>query len=86
MAMCGPSCILAFAVSQVVERFRKARWHIAIQADVVPVTVGLVAASALVIARGRSQPRLARHYGNDVRFRRLDPALAARGVCPAQRC
>src|SRR5215469_17865743 len=51
VAMCGPSCILAYAVSQVVERFRKARWRIAIQAGLVPVTIGLLAASALIIAR-----------------------------------
>jgi chromate transporter len=50
--MCGPSCVLACAVSQVVERFRKARWRIAIQAVLVPVTIGLIAASALIIARG----------------------------------
>jgi chromate transporter len=52
VAMCGPSCVLACAVSQVVERFRKARWPIAIQAGLVPVTIGLIAASALIIARG----------------------------------
>jgi len=39
-------------VSQVVERFRKARWRIAIGAGLVPVTIGLIAASALIIARG----------------------------------
>jgi len=51
VAMCGPSCVLAYAVSQVVERFRAARWRIAIQAGLVPVTIGLLAASALIIAR-----------------------------------
>jgi len=51
MAMCGPSCVLAYAVSQVVERFRAARWRIAIQAGLVPVTIGLLTASALIIAR-----------------------------------
>ncbi len=50
-AMCGPSCVLAYAVSQVVERFRAARWRIAIQAGLVPVTIGLIAAGALIIAR-----------------------------------
>jgi len=52
VAMCGPSCVLACAVSQVVERFHKARWRIAIAAGLVPVTIGLIAASALIIARG----------------------------------
>jgi chromate transporter len=81
VAMCGPSCILACAVSQVVERFRKARWRIAIQAGLVPVTIGLIAASALNHrARGRSRLALVRHHGNDVCGRLLDPALAAGGV------
>jgi chromate transporter len=52
IAICGPSCILAYMVSQVVERFRQARWRIAIQAGLVPVTIGLIGASALIIARG----------------------------------
>ena len=51
VAMCGPSCVLAYAVSHVVDRFRDARWRIAIQAGLVPVTIGLIAASALIIAR-----------------------------------
>jgi chromate transporter len=55
VAMCGPSCILACAASQVVERFRKARWRIAIQAGLVPVTIGLIVASALIIARGANR-------------------------------
>jgi len=38
-------------VSRVFDRFRAARWRIAIQAGLVPVTVGLIAASALIIAR-----------------------------------
>ena len=52
VAICGPSCVFACAVSRVVERFRNARWRIAIQAGLVPVTIGLIAASALIIAQG----------------------------------
>jgi chromate transporter len=51
LAMCVPSCVLAFAVSRVFDRFKEARWRIAIQAGLIPVTIGLVAASALVVAR-----------------------------------
>jgi chromate transporter len=51
VAMCGPTCVLAYGVSRVFERFREARWRIAIQAGLVPVTIGLIAASALIIAR-----------------------------------
>jgi len=50
-AMCVPSCVLAFGVYRVFDRFRDARWRIAIQAGLIPVTVGLVAAGALVVAR-----------------------------------
>jgi chromate transporter len=52
VAMCGPSCVLAYAVSRFVERFRDAQWRIAIQSGLVPVTIGLIAASALIIAQG----------------------------------
>jgi chromate transporter len=51
VAICGPSGLLAYFVSQLWERFRAARWRIAIQAGLVPVTVGLVAAGAYVLAR-----------------------------------
>ncbi len=51
IAMCGPTCVLAYGVSRVFDRFREARWRIAIQAGLVPVTIGLIAASALIIAR-----------------------------------
>jgi chromate transporter len=51
IAMCAPSCLLAFLVGGLWHRFRNARWRIAVQAGLVPVTVGLVAASAWLIAR-----------------------------------
>ena len=51
LAMCAPSCALAFLVGGLWHRFRNARWRIAVQAGLVPVTVGLIAASAWLIAR-----------------------------------
>jgi chromate transporter len=51
LAMCGPTCLLAFGVSRVFERFSHAPWRIAIQAGLVPLTVGLIAATALILAR-----------------------------------
>jgi chromate transporter len=51
VAMCGPTCFLAYGVSRVFDRFRTARWRIAVQAGLVPVTIGLIAASALIIVR-----------------------------------
>ena len=50
-AICGPSCFLAYGVTRLWDRFRLARWRIAIQDGLVPVTIGLVAASAYLVAR-----------------------------------
>jgi chromate transporter len=51
VSMCGPSCALAFVVARVWDRFKHARWRIAVQAGLVPLSLGLIAASAFVIAR-----------------------------------
>ncbi|HEY2135637.1 MAG TPA: chromate transporter [Xanthobacteraceae bacterium] len=51
-AMCAPSCTIAYLVARVLERFKEATWRIVIQAGLVPVTIGLIAASALIVARG----------------------------------
>jgi chromate transporter len=50
-AMCGPTCILAFLVTRTWDRFKGARWRMAIQSGLVPVSLGLIAASAFVLAR-----------------------------------
>ena len=50
IAMCGPPCFLAFYVGEVWERFREAPWRIAIQAGLLPISIGLIAASAFVVA------------------------------------
>jgi chromate transporter len=50
IAMCGPPCILAFYVGEVWERFREAPWRIAIQAGLLPISIGLIAASGFVVA------------------------------------
>lgn len=51
VGMCGPTCLLACGVSRVFDRFKHAKWRIVIQAGLVPLTIGLVAAGSLVIAR-----------------------------------
>ncbi len=48
--MCGPTCVFAFYVSQVWERFKDARWRMAIEAGLLPISIGLIAASAFVVA------------------------------------
>lgn len=50
VAMCGPSCVLAFGVAHVWDRFKDARWRMAIQTGLVPVSLGLIGASAFVLA------------------------------------
>lgn len=51
IAMIVPTSVVAFYVGRIWDRFREARWRIAIQAGVTPVTIGLVAASAYVLSR-----------------------------------
>jgi len=49
--MCAPSCTIAYGVARVIDRFKGARWRTVIQAGLVPVTIGLMAASAFIVAR-----------------------------------
>src|SRR5262249_17613143 len=50
-AMCAPSCTIAYCAARLVDRFRHAPWRIMLQAALVPVTIGLIASSALIVAR-----------------------------------
>ena len=50
LAMCGPTCVFAFFVGRASERFKGSVWHAALSRGLVPVTLGLTAASATVIA------------------------------------
>ena len=49
--MCGPTCVLAYFVARIWDRFKHARWRVAVQAGLVPLSLGLIAASAFVLAR-----------------------------------
>lgn len=49
LSMVGPTCLATFFVTRVWDRFRNAPLRIAIQAGLVPVSVGLLAASAYVL-------------------------------------
>jgi chromate transporter len=51
LAMCAPSCLFTYFIVGVWDRFKDAPWRIAVQAGLVPVSVGLFAAGAFVIAR-----------------------------------
>ncbi len=49
LAMCGPTAVLAAVLSNFWDRFRDAPWRVAVQAGLVPISVGLVGASAIVL-------------------------------------
>jgi chromate transporter len=58
-AMCGPTCVLAYIVARTWDRFKEARWRIAIQAGLVPLSLGLIGASAFVLARASDHTMVA---------------------------
>jgi chromate transporter len=49
-AMVGPTCIAAYFITRVWDRFRDAPLRAVIQAGLVPVSIGLLAASAWIMA------------------------------------
>lgn len=49
-AMVGPTCVATYFITKVWDRFRDAPLRIAIQAGLVPVSIGLLAASAWIMA------------------------------------
>jgi chromate transporter len=51
LAMCLPSCLLAFAVMRAMDRFRASVWRGVLQAGIAPVTIGLVLGSGWVLTR-----------------------------------
>lgn len=51
LAMCVPTAALAFYVSRWLRRSGKSRWPSIIQAALVPLSIGLMAASALIVAQ-----------------------------------
>jgi chromate transporter len=50
-AMCVPTAVLAYYVSGFLARKRAARWPAVIQAALVPLSIGLMGASALILAQ-----------------------------------
>jgi chromate transporter len=59
VAMCGPTCVFAYFVGRIWDRFKDAHWRIVIQAGMVPLSLGLIAASALVITQVAAQTWIA---------------------------
>jgi chromate transporter len=50
-AMCGPTAILAHFLGRTWDRFKDAHWRVVVQGGLVPISVGLVGASAIVLTR-----------------------------------
>jgi chromate transporter len=50
LAMCVPTALLAYAVSRLLRRSSHARWPAIVQAALVPLSIGLMGASALILA------------------------------------
>jgi chromate transporter len=50
LAMCGPTAVLAYYVSGLLARSSQARWPGILQAALVPLSIGLMGATALILA------------------------------------
>ena len=59
LAMCGPTCVITYYVSRTFDRFKDAHWRIVVQAGLVPVSVGLFADGAFVVARAADRSLVA---------------------------
>ncbi|TAK49021.1 MAG: chromate transporter [Xanthobacteraceae bacterium] len=50
LAMCGPSSLLCYYVSRYWDRARQASWRVVVMTALVPISIGLVGASAYLLA------------------------------------
>jgi chromate transporter len=55
VALCAPASVLTFGIAHVWDRFRDAPLRAAIQRALAPITVGLVLASAYILARAADE-------------------------------
>lgn len=51
VAMTAPTCLLTYAVSRLFDRFKDATWRNILQAALVSMSIGMMASSALIVAR-----------------------------------
>ncbi|MCK1737594.1 chromate transporter [Bradyrhizobium sp. 138] len=59
LAMCLPTALLAYYVSRLLNRPNQSRWPGLIQTALVPLSIGLMAASALVLAQSTDRTIIA---------------------------
>lgn len=55
LAMCGPTCVLAYVVGGAWHRFREAHWRRVVQGGLMPLTIGLIAASGVLLSEGAAR-------------------------------
>ena len=58
-AMCGPTAVLAHFLGSAWDRFKDKPWRMVVQAGLVPISVGLIGASAIVLTRAADHSWLA---------------------------
>ena len=59
LARCGPTALVAYNVSNLLQRSTQSKWPAILQAALVPLSIGLMAASALVLAQAADRTWLA---------------------------
>lgn len=59
LAMCLPTALLAYSVSRFMNHTSTSRWPAIIRAALVPLSIGLMAASALVLAQSTDRSAIA---------------------------
>jgi chromate transporter len=59
LSMCAPTAILAYYVSRVLARSSQSRWPAMIQAALVPLSIGLMGASGLILAQAADRTSVA---------------------------
>jgi chromate transporter len=55
LAMCGPTAMLAHFLGRTWDRFKDAKWRMAVQQGLVPISIGLVGASAIVLTQAANE-------------------------------
>jgi chromate transporter len=58
-AMCGPTAIFAYFVGRTFDRSRDAEWRAVVQAALVPVSIGLMSATGLILSLGAADTKAA---------------------------
>lgn len=59
VAMCGPTAVLSYCISRLLVRTSHSRWPAIIQAALVPLSIGLMTASGLILAQASDRSWLA---------------------------